>query len=144
MYTKKGFSILPWVLAGMTILTIISGCAGAGAGVGENSGDALPGVTWQQLAKFTGGAESHTQAGFSVAIDGHTAIVGVPGDDIRGYNAGSAYVFVRDSSGLWSRTATLTASDAGENDIFGSSVALSGDFAIVGAPLHNGPTDNPF
>ncbi len=144
LFTTKRFTILAWIVTGMTILTVISGCAGAGAGGGENGGDALPGVTWQQLAKLIGNAAAHEQAGFSVAMDENTAIVGVPGDDIRGYNAGSAYVFVRDGSGLWSRTDTLTASDAGENDIFGSSVALSGDFAIVGAPLHNGPTDNPF
>ena len=67
--------------------------------------------------------------GYSVAIDGDTAVIGAKGDD---GNIGSAYVFVR-SGGIWTQQAKLTASDGAANDYFGWAVAVSGDTAIVGA-----------
>jgi hypothetical protein len=72
--------------------------------------------------------------GYSIAMDGDTAVVGAPGEDI-GSNAdqGAAYVFVRGASG-WQIQAKLTASDGGADDGFGTSVAVSGDTAVVGAP----------
>ena len=45
---------------------------------------------------------------------------------------GSAYVFIRDGT-TWSQQAKLTASDGATSDYFGSSVGISGDYAIVGA-----------
>src|SRR5262249_23032652 len=45
---------------------------------------------------------------------------------------GAAYVFVRSGS-AWTQQQKLTASDGVTNDAFGTSVALSGDTAIVGA-----------
>jgi hypothetical protein len=48
-------------------------------------------------------------------------------------DAGSAYVFLR-SGTTWSLQQQLTASDAAASDNFGSSVALAGDTALVGAP----------
>ena len=54
------------------------------------------------------------------------------GDDDAGSSSGSAYVFVR-SGTSWIQEAKLTASDAAESDLFGLSVALSGDTALVGA-----------
>ncbi|KAB7725596.1 hypothetical protein F5984_25845 [Rudanella paleaurantiibacter] len=72
--------------------------------------------------------------GTSVAISGDYAIVGVPNDAI-GSNAaqGSAYIFVRSGNG-WTEQAKLTANDGTSGDQFGSSVAIAGDYAIVGAP----------
>lgn len=71
--------------------------------------------------------------GFSVAISGDTVIVGGYGEDTapNEFN-GAAYVFVK-SGATWSQQAKLVASDAASNDWFGSSVAISGDTAIVGA-----------
>ena len=73
--------------------------------------------------------------GYSVAIDGNTAVVGMPNDDI-GANTeqGSAYILVR-SGTTWIQQAKLTASDGATDDYFGHSVALSGDIALVGAYL---------
>jgi len=67
--------------------------------------------------------------GNSVAISGDTMVVGADGDDGR---RGSAYVFVR-SGGTWTQQSKLTASDGAANDLFGSSVAVSGDTVVVGA-----------
>src|SRR5262249_31949093 len=44
----------------------------------------------------------------------------------------AAYVFLL-SSGVWSQQQKLTASDGAAGDQFGSSVAISGDTAVVGA-----------
>lgn len=75
------------------------------------------------------------QLGASVAVSGDTVLVGANRDDV-GANAdqGSVYVFVRVGS-EWRYQAKLTASDGGAGDFFGHSVALSGDTALVGAPL---------
>ena len=48
-------------------------------------------------------------------------------------------MFVQSGS-AWSQQAKLTASDAAANDQFGSSVAISGSTAVVGAPNNNSAT----
>ena len=59
-------------------------------------------------------------------------MVGARGDDDTGGNSGSAYVFVRNGTS-WSQQAKLAAGDAAANDIFGDSVAVGGETAVVGA-----------
>ncbi|MEM9459822.1 MAG: integrin [Myxococcota bacterium] len=89
--------------------------------------------------------------GFGVSIalnaDGNTLAVGAVEEDsdatgIDGDpqsnaapNSGATYVFVRDDVGQWSQQAYLKAANAGSNDEFGVSVALSadGDTLAVGA-----------
>lgn len=67
--------------------------------------------------------------GAAVAISGGAAIVGSPGDRDNGNFSGSAYLF-----DLTTGTETkLTASDVERLDRFGSSVAISGGAAIIGA-----------
>lgn len=70
--------------------------------------------------------------GASVSIDADYAIVGKPWDDHTGVNSGSAYIFKRSGTN-WTEQAKLTASDASDNDYFGTSVSIHGDYAIVGA-----------
>ncbi|WP_437681513.1 FG-GAP repeat protein [Sorangium sp. So ce131] len=71
--------------------------------------------------------------GWSVALSGDTAILGAPQDDPDGrYSAGSAYVFVREG-GAWTQQAKLVPPDSGVNLAFGTSVAVEGDTAAVGA-----------
>jgi hypothetical protein len=93
------------------------------------------GTSWSQQAKLTASDASPSQFdnfGFSVSIDGDYAIVGAVGHDDDGTESGAAYIFRR-SGTSWSQQAKLTASDAAENDNFGNSVSISGDYAIVGA-----------
>ncbi|MBI3850246.1 MAG: FG-GAP repeat protein [Verrucomicrobia bacterium] len=83
--------------------------------------------------------------GGSVAVSGDTVVVGayyessnatgVDGDqsDNSAYSSGAAYVFVR-SGTTWTQQAYLKASNTGLRDGFGSSVAVSGDTVVVGAP----------
>jgi len=67
-----------------------------------------------------------------VSIDGDTAVVGVPGDDVAGSNSGSVYVFVK-SGNVWIIQAILVANDAATGDAFGAAVAISGNTIVVGA-----------
>lgn len=75
--------------------------------------------------------------GYSVAVDGDTAIVGAPYQDGVANDSGAAYIFVK-TDGVWSQQAYLKASTPGAGDFFGSSVGISGNTAIVGARLENG------
>jgi uncharacterized repeat protein (TIGR01451 family) len=75
--------------------------------------------------------------GKAVALTGDTALIGAPGDDIAFTDQGSAYIFVRPAGGWISSNAfakKLTGNYQNSYDNFGSSVALSGDTAVVGAP----------
>jgi hypothetical protein len=76
--------------------------------------------------------ESSDYLGYSVAVDGDTAVVGVYGDDDLGSESGAAYIFTRDSSGVWSQQQKLTASDGAADDRFGWSVAVDGDTVVIG------------
>jgi len=68
--------------------------------------------------------------GGSVAISGNTALVGALGDNDGGSVSGSAYLFDITTG---NQLAKLTASDAATGDVFGGSVAISGNTALVGA-----------
>ena len=66
-------------------------------------------------------------------------IVGARRERLDGVGAGKAYVFRRDSAGAWVIESLLTPeTPATENDDFGQSVALHGDWAFVGAPGDDG------
>jgi hypothetical protein len=70
--------------------------------------------------------------GYSVAVDGDTAIIGAWGDSDLGNYVGSAYVFAWDGTN-WVEQAKLTASDGAASDYFGDAVAVDGDTAFIGA-----------
>jgi hypothetical protein len=93
------------------------------------SGDWLPAT---KLTASNGSSED--LFGTAVAIDGDTMVVGAPGDSARGRQAGSAYVFEREPDGDWVEVRRLNAGDAASGDAFGTSVAISGDTIVVGAP----------
>jgi hypothetical protein len=93
------------------------------------------GTVWSQQAKLTASDGAvDDDFGYSVAIDGDTAIVGSIFDDDEGSQTGSAYVYFR-SGAVWTQQAKLLADDATSNDRFGESVAILGDTAMVGATL---------
>ena len=90
----------------------------------------------QKLLAHDGASEDYF--GFSVATSGDIAIVGSyrSDDETMGFDAGSAYVFVR-SGTIWRQQAKLIAADGEANDTFGGNVALSGETAVVGAIGHD-------
>ncbi|KAB7725595.1 hypothetical protein F5984_25840 [Rudanella paleaurantiibacter] len=93
------------------------------------------GTSWTQQAKLTAAdGEPTDNFGYGVGISGDYAIVGAYTDDINSIrDQGSAYVFVR-SGTSWVQQAKLTAFyDGATSDLFGGSVAISGDYALIGA-----------
>ncbi len=89
-------------------------------------------------------ADGGDSLGTSVMLSGDTLVVGArledgdgtgEGDNSRG-NSGAVYVFRR-SGTLWQQEAYLKASEAGLDDNFGVSVAISGDTIAVGASLED-------
>ena len=91
------------------------------------------GTTWALQATLTAPTPaSGDQFGSSVAISGNTVLVGASATDVAavGTDAGAAYVFTR-SGTTWSQQARVTGSAA--YDEFGTSVALSGTTALIGA-----------
>jgi len=93
------------------------------------------GTNWTEEQKLTAsdGAE-YDFFGSSVSISDEYVIVGAYLDDDNGVNSGSAYIFRRDSSN-WIEEQKFTASDGAEDDWFGFSVSISGNYAIVGSLL---------
>jgi hypothetical protein len=94
-----------------------------------------------EVAKLTASdAEDEDLFGFSVAISGDTVVAGAPWEGGAGYKRGAAYVFERNQDGAdsWGQVTKLTASDAEDEDLFGDSVAISGDTIVVGAYLDDG------
>ena len=98
--------------------------------------------TWSEQGRLeaSGGAD-YNLFGWSVAVDGNTAVVGAIEDEREGAVTGAAYVFTRDSSGRWSQQARLIDDDLIAGDQFGYSVAVDGDTAVVGAGqlVNSGP-----
>lgn len=92
---------------------------------------------WQLQARLTpGDPVSHTQFGNAIAIDGDTVLVGAHFRTIGSNDdQGAAYVYTRDIAGTWTQQARLVASDGAAADIFGFSVDLDGDTALIGARL---------
>ncbi|MEK6674214.1 MAG: FG-GAP repeat protein [Planctomycetota bacterium] len=74
--------------------------------------------------------------GLAVAIGGNYVAVGAPRDDDRGADAGAVYVFER--VGIdWVKRTKITATDGAEFDLFGSSVGISSEWLVVGAPAED-------
>jgi len=111
-----------------------SSTVGPPAGPSGSADELLALLAVQQAQLTASDGASSDYFGFSVAIDGDTAVVGTPYDDVGAKpDQGSAYVFTR-SGTTWSQQAQLNAADGATNDRFGYSVAIDGDTAVIGAP----------
>jgi hypothetical protein len=77
--------------------------------------------------------------GFAAAVDNQTVIIGAPEEDqdendiYRVNNAGSVYIFTKDSLGNWVQSQKLVASDRSVGASFGNHLQLNGNQLIVGA-----------
>ncbi len=90
--------------------------------------DAVTGLQLAKLLPADGAAGDYF--GYAAAVDGTTAIVGAYQDDDNGTDSGSAYLF---DSTTGAQLAKLLPLDGEEYDYFGTSVAISGSTAIIGA-----------
>jgi drug/metabolite transporter superfamily protein YnfA len=92
------------------------------------------GTNWTQQA-YLKASDTHPNDRFgeSVAVSGETVVVGAPIQaPIQGYSSGAAYVFVRVGTN-WSQQAFLKAAVPDTSDMFGHSVAISGDTIVASA-----------
>jgi hypothetical protein len=93
------------------------------------------GGTWEEETKLIASdGEADDQFGIAVCISGDVVLIGAPRDDDLGSNSGSAYIFRFDGE-KWLEEAKLLASDGETGDYFGRRVSISGDVAVLGAPL---------
>ena len=99
---------------------------------------------WSEKQKIVASdRETGAQFGRSVALSGNHAIVSaeIESKDASGANtlsgAGAAYIFERDGAGNWTEKQKIVASDREAGDAFGYPLALSGNYAIVGAHYEN-------
>ncbi|GAB6038496.1 hypothetical protein JCM15519_30550 [Fundidesulfovibrio butyratiphilus] len=97
------------------------------------------GSTWTQQAKLlSDDGASADNFGIGVAIDGDTVVVGAYHHNVGdASNQGEAYVYTRTSE-TWSQQAKLTASDGKADASFGYSVAIDGEYVMVGANCMDG------
>jgi MYXO-CTERM domain-containing protein len=110
--------------------TAVVGAKGRASGQGAAYVFVRSGSTWSQQQELTASdGAAGDLFGLTVAVNGDTAVVGA---SYRASRQGAAYVFVRAGS-TWSQQQELTASDGAANDLFGCSVAVSADTAVVGA-----------
>lgn len=92
------------------------------------------GTTWIQEAKLTASdSDGDHHFGDAVAMSGNIVIVGTPQHDQRGIGSGAAYVFTRNGTN-WSQKGILTPSETASGDFFSFSVAVSGNYGIIGSP----------
>lgn len=72
--------------------------------------------------------------GSSVAVDGNYVLIGAGGDDTQGQNVSQAHLFDATTGGLLHTFDDPTVTD---NDFFGTSVAVHGNYVLIGAPGDN-------
>jgi uncharacterized protein (DUF2345 family) len=91
---------------------------------------------WQNMNESAQLKASDGAALSAVAIGGETVVAGAPAE---GQGRGEVYVFTKRTTGWLSlkQTARLTASDGKKNDALGSSVAISSNTVVAGAPGKN-------
>jgi YHS domain-containing protein len=118
----------------------------AGKTIGNNAGQGAAYVftcsgtpcTWTQQQELTAtdGARGD-EFGNTVAMSGNTAIIGAP---YKNSYHGAAYVFTCSGTPCtWTQQQELTAADGARGDVFGYSVAVSGNTVIIGAIGKNSP-----
>ena len=93
---------------------------------------------WVQTAKLTpADGTAGDRFGHAVAMSSDHVVVGAPDNKADGNDSGAAYVFARNqgSTDTWQQIAKLTSDDGMEGDQFGTAVAISNNYIVVGASL---------
>jgi MYXO-CTERM domain-containing protein len=90
-----------------------------------------------------GDAGFRKRFGWEVDLDGDHAWIGAITDAAAGDEAGAAYVFGREE-GVWAQERKVIASDAMPSDLFGSTLSVSGDTAVVGLLFEDNDAERAF
>ncbi len=96
--------------------------------------------SWKQQARL---ANPDTSKGLSfgsaLSVDGSRLLVGAPQQE-----GGAVYAYVSNEKGAWIKEATLTNDQVDQDGEFGSTIALSGNRALIGAPDQAGSSGAVF
>ena len=121
-------------LSGDTLAIGAPGKADKGADTGAAYIFARSDGSWTQQAKLTASDASSTDSfGWSVTLNGDTMAAGAFGDAEKGVDAGSVYVY-KGVGTSWTEQANLTATGANINQKLGTSVSVSKNDLVAGAP----------
>jgi hypothetical protein len=83
------------------------------------------------------GTSQSDEFGKSVAISDNYAIVGATGENDAGTNSGKVYIFNNSTGALVHTLSNPNAYGTSQDDYFGTSVAISGNYAILGTPYED-------
>lgn len=87
------------------------------------------GIWTEQQTLTASDGEGGDKFGNGISISGDTVIIGAPE---KNNFRGAAYVFARQEN-VWNEQQKLTASNGAAYDLFGTSVAVSGNIVVIGA-----------
>ena len=123
-----------------TSVAVLGSLAVVGAEGKQGTGAAIiyqrSGTTWTQVAELVNpNGQPGDRFGRAVALVGNYVVVGAPGEDNEvGENAGAVYVYLQGTD-QWSLQARLVLPQGSDNDAFGSAIAMTDQWLVVGAPL---------
>ncbi|OWY20499.1 hypothetical protein C7N43_27090, partial [Sphingobacteriales bacterium UPWRP_1] len=84
---------------------------------------------------------ANDQFGYAVASAGNRVVIGAPGHDSNGPNAGAVFVYQK-VRGVWQLAAKLVAPDPGAGyDAFGYALAMVNNTVVIGAPNDDSDTN---
>ncbi|KAJ5073903.1 hypothetical protein M0811_08176 [Anaeramoeba ignava] len=88
---------------------------------------------WSQTAKLSpSNLAAFDKFGSSLSMYNNLLLIGAPNHNSSASAAGSAYLFTR--SVTWSQTSEIVPNSLSAGSRFGSSVSISGNFLVIGAP----------
>lgn len=102
---------------------------------------------WESVAYFESPSKDYYgKFGFSLGFDGDVLIVGAPGDSVNGLSLAGSVSIYRDFGSLsgsssWGLVQQILPSDPTESGEFGTSISISDQFIVVGAPMAPGHSE---
>eukprot|EP00002_Diphylleia_rotans_P040448 TRINITY_DN9590_c0_g1_i1.p1 TRINITY_DN9590_c0_g1~~TRINITY_DN9590_c0_g1_i1.p1 ORF type:complete len:927 (-),score=143.05 TRINITY_DN9590_c0_g1_i1:277-3057(-) len=95
----------------------------------------ITGLSWVQLQRLTATVPAFgSKFGESVALSDQYAVIGAPSEDIEDFiDAGCCFIYKKNGVS-WGDVTTLTAPEASDIALFGSSLVIDSDLLAVGAP----------
>ncbi len=132
--SHRFFAALNGSWLGLALLALLSVASpnAVRAGAPETLAQIVEATISEQAKLVPAGGTASDAFGSHVSLSGNRALVGADRDSDNGVNSGAAYVFVFDGT-TWKEEAKLKPADGGGQDVFGKSVCLLGDRAIIGA-----------
>ncbi|WP_203258450.1 T9SS type A sorting domain-containing protein [Hyunsoonleella ulvae] len=89
---------------------------------------------WGEIQKLTPDDRAiGDEFGWSVVMQGDLVAIGAKSEDGSSSDYGAVYIFEKDATGNWVQTQKFRNSDVRQFDRFGQSIAIDGNYMIIGA-----------